>query len=120
MKFPEQFRRANAHHGYSSTPGDPFGVFHVPGHKANGRALNIIACDGLETQWEHVSVSLTGQPQKCPSWTEMCIVKRLFWDDAECVVQFHPPESDYVNNHPGTLHLWRSINGFPQPPIVCV
>lgn len=67
---------------------------------------------------EYVSVSTRRRP---PNWTEMCLVKALFWDPEECVVQFHPPESQYVNNHPYCLHLWRNKNvAFPMPPPILV
>jgi hypothetical protein len=121
MRFPEEFRRPNIHPKYRSSPGDPFGVFWVPGHKANGRGLKIIAADGGETGWDHVSVSLMDHPRKCPSWEEMCIVKNLFWRPESCVVQFHPAAPDYVNTHQGCLHLWRCVEReFPTPPTVCV
>ena len=103
----------------SSEPGHPYGLFEIPGRHANGRRLRIIACDAAEpvTQgWEHVSVSLPDSPHKCPSWEEMCLVKGWFWAPQDCVVQFHPPESDYINNHPGCLHLWHYVPGLPQPP----
>jgi hypothetical protein len=54
--------------------------------------------------WEHVSVSL---PDRCPTWEEMAWIKSRFWDPDDAVIQIHPPESDYVNNHPYCLHLWR-------------
>src|ERR1700742_5139199 len=57
MKFPEQYRFANAPLGYDTSEGQPFGAFRIPA-KVSGRALFIIACDGEETGWEHVSVSL--------------------------------------------------------------
>lgn len=64
--------------------------------------------------WEHVSV---GMKHRCPTWEEMCIVKNLFWDENECVVQFHPPKKDYVNCHPYVLHLWkRSGAEYELPP----
>jgi hypothetical protein len=51
----------------------------------------------------------------------MCFVKNLFWDPDECVVQFHPPESEYINNHPNVLHLWRNNRiRFPMPPSIMV
>lgn len=106
MKFPEQFRRSFP--GYESGEGNPFGAFQIPGRHACGRMLNIIACDGVETGWEHVSVSIMGS-DKCPSWTEMCCVKELFWDDEETVIQLHPPKQDWISNHPGCLHLWRCV-----------
>jgi hypothetical protein len=54
--------------------------------------------------WEHVSVSLKN---RCPNWEEMCLVKTLFWDDEETVVQFHPKKSEYINVHAYCLHLWK-------------
>ena len=64
----------------------------------------VIASDGMG--WEHVSVSLKN---RCPNWTEMCYMKNLFWDKEDCVVQFHPPQNEYVNNNENCLHLWRQI-----------
>lgn len=119
MKTPEKYRWKDAPAGYATEEGDPFGVFRIPGREASGRCLKVIATDGVPTGWEHVSVSLDGHPNRCPSWEEMCIVKGLFWPDDECVVQFHPPASEYVNIHPGCLHLWR-FPGFPMPPKICV
>ena len=46
---------------------------------------------------------------RCPTWDEMCLVKDIFWQDDECVIQFHPPKSEYVNLHPYCLHLWKKI-----------
>jgi len=122
MKFPEQYRWADAPLGYASRHGDDHGFFIIPKKKAkHGRCLNILAVDGLETGWGHVSVSLADFPNKCPTWNEMCWVKELFWNKNECVVQFHPPESEYVNKHEGCLHLWRPINQeMPIPPTICV
>lgn len=68
--------------------------------------------------WEHVSVS---RKDRVPTWDEMCQVKALFWGDEDCVVQFHPPKSEYVNNHPFCLHLWRPVGSeFPLPPSIMV
>lgn len=61
-----------------------------------------IASDG--EGWEHVSVS---RPDRCPTWEEMSRIKSKFWDPEDAVIQIHPPESTYVNNHPYCLHLWR-------------
>ena len=68
--------------------------------------------------WEHVSASLR---KRCPSWEEMCMIKDIFWDDEECVVQYHPPKSKYVNCHPHCLHLWKKIGTeFETPPKIFV
>lgn len=64
--------------------------------------------------WEHVSVSLA---RRCPTWEEMCMVKDIFWGEEECVVQFQPPRSEYVNRHPYCLHLWKKIGEeYETPP----
>lgn len=96
------------------------GAFFVPNHgRMAGKTeppFKVIASDG--EGWEHVSVSL---PHRCPTWPEMCLIKSLFWDDGDCVLQFHPPESEYVNNHPYCLHLWRPTgHDVPTPPALLV
>ena len=74
----------------------------------------IIADDGQTTGWEHVSCSFKN---RIPTWTEMCYVKELFWAPDECVIQFHPPESEYVNTCTHCLHLWRKRGeNWPMPP----
>jgi hypothetical protein len=89
------------------------GAFDIQG--PCGEQLNIIANAANEYSegWEHVSVSI--QRRRPPNWQEMCFVKELFWGDDEWVVQFHPPKSEYVNNHSRCLHLWRHKD-FPTPP----
>lgn len=71
-----------------------------------------------EEGWEHVSVSPVGSKydvaQPCPTWDQMCEVKRLFWDDDEMAVQLHPPESQYLHGivaSTNILHLWRPADG---------
>jgi hypothetical protein len=92
------------------------GMFHVtaPG----GATLFIMSGDGEDTGWEHVSVSKKRHP---PNWEEMCWVKNQFWNDDECVVQYHPPKASYVNNMATCLHLWRpKLIMVPQPPDILV
>jgi hypothetical protein len=51
----------------------------------------------------------------------MSHVKDMFWDTEETVVQYHPPESEYVNTHPYVLHLWRQTDAeLPRPPAIMV
>lgn len=80
------------------------GAFSIPLGKPSGKIiLNVIVSD--EEGWDHVSVSL---PNRCPMWDEMCAIKELFFTDEETVIQYHPPKSAYINQHPFCLHLWRS------------
>lgn len=91
------------------------GAFQV---RFGSRMFNMIASDG--GGWEHVSVTLASE-ERCPTWDEMCRVKAIFWDAEDCVVQYHPPKSEYVNNHPRCLHLWRPRDyDLPTPPKVMV
>jgi hypothetical protein len=97
----------------------PYGRFFVQG--PCGDILVIVASGAEEPTsegWEHVSVSTR---RRCPNWTEMSFVKDLFWDQHECVIQFHPPRSEYVNNHAYCLHLWRPIDDHVRlPPSILV
>jgi len=98
-----------------------YGAFFVQG--PCGEELKIIAsgddADDKDSHgWEHVSVSTR---RRCPNWQEMCFVKDLFWDEEECVIQFHPPKSQYVNNHNFCLHLWRPVDDHVRlPPSILV
>ncbi len=87
-----------------------YGHLYLSGAKAKPAAV-IFSWGG---GWEHVSVS---HSHRCPTWEEMCRVKDMFWNEDECVVQYHPPKSEYVNNHPYCLHLWRKCGeDFELPP----
>ena len=119
MKFPEQFRwQPPGRAAYHTKEGDQFGFFLF---RAGNRLLKVMVDNGDESGWEHASISIHPNSDKLPTWTEMCEVKRMFWEDSECVVQYHPPQENYVNFHNGVLHLWRSkTQEFPMPPTICV
>lgn len=99
--------------GLSHKVGDDFGWFEIP-TSTTGPKLRVQISAGFEQfQFEHASVSLA---HRCPTWDEMCKVKDLIWNEEDTVVQFHPPKSEYINNMPFCLHLWRWIKGeFPRP-----
>lgn len=81
-----------------------------------GWHLFIIASDG--GGWEHVSIHSRRRDQmRVPTWREMTFVKGLFWDAEDVAVQYHPRRSEYVNQHPAVLHLWRPVDvDLPTPP----
>ena len=70
--------------------------------------------------WDHVSVC----PYKhsyTPSWDDMCALKDMFFHEDETVVQYHPAKSEYVNNMPNCLHLWKPTAAeLPTPPAIMV
>jgi hypothetical protein len=113
---PEKFRVTDevSHPQLNTTAADGNnGAFRL---QLNTGAAFAIASEGMG--WEHVSVS---RPDRCLTWDEMCQVKALFWDDEDCVVQYHPPKSEYVNMHPHCLHLWRPTAGeIIMPPKIMV
>jgi hypothetical protein len=122
---PEQFRVRKGDFASDASFGNN-GAFFIPNRASRPRGmstrehgampLKVIASDG--EGWEHVSVSL---PTRCPTWGEMAYVKSVCWDDTDCVVQFHPPRSKYVNNHPFCLHLWRPTDAdIATPPSILV
>lgn len=129
----------------SSQTGDQFGAFQFGFNDKNRQAFpadkshtsrrhfNLMVADGGDTgdlfidanRWEHVSVSIYVHARgmykpvvyQMPTWSDMCMVKSWFWDDEDAVVQFHPPKSQYVNQHAFVLHLWRPVSAtLPLPP----
>lgn len=113
MRVPEKYRLKTGPMASDSGMKN-LGCFHVPMVIKNGsrRVFTVISSD--EAGWEHVSVSL---PDRTPTWDEMCAIKGMFWEEEDCVVQYHPPKSRYVNMHPHCLHMWRPVGiGFPVPP----
>lgn len=109
---PEKYRVRSGRMASDESYGNN-GAFMVP---FESFTFCVIASDG--EGWEHVSVSL---PTRTPSWKQMCFIKNLFWDDDDCVVQYHPAKSDYINNHPNCLHIWRPTDQkIPVPDPILV
>lgn len=107
----EKFRLKKAGPWSSSIVDGNCGAFDISCRRT-GAVLTVLASD--TEGWEHVSVSL---PFRCPTWDEMCFIKDIFWGEEETVIQFHPPRSQYVNNHDFCLHLWKPIGiQVPLPP----
>ncbi|HPQ42908.1 MAG TPA: hypothetical protein PKZ42_01675 [Syntrophales bacterium] len=109
FKVPNQFRITKGYFSSDDSCGNN-GAFQIP-RGNNGKYFFVIASDG--EGWEHVSVSL---PNRTPTWEEMCLIKNIFWDSDDCVVQYHPPKSEYVNNCNNCLHLWRPVNKNLETP----
>jgi len=80
-------------------PGSIEGFFIIP---YTNKKLAVIS--GCGEGWDHVSVSLR---HRCPTWEEMCFIKNLFFEKEELVLQFHPPQSVYINIGKTALHMWR-------------
>ena len=93
--------------------GEDGGSGWIPGldKKKPNRQARVVWSNG--GGWDHVSVSWQ---DRCPTWDEMAKVKKLFFYPEEICVEYHPPESEYVNFHPFCLHIWRYQQpGMPMP-----
>jgi hypothetical protein len=107
MKYPKKYCISGG------SENDDGGAFKVP---YKNHELFVIASHGGD--WDHVSVSLSN---RCPNWNEMCHIKDLFFDQEDCVIQYHPPRSNYININPYVLHLWRPHKeSIPMPPEIYV
>ena len=96
---------------YGNVGDDKVGMFELPS-PIDKAILRVIASSG--EGWDHVSVS---RRNRCPNWTEMEYVKRLFFREDETAMQLHVPPSDHISVHPYCLHLWRPLNAkIPLPP----
>jgi hypothetical protein len=113
------------HPTMGTTPGcGQYGAFELPSPEP-GWTLYLIADDGTDPTapgWEHVSVHARRDARlRTPTWREMAFVKDLCWDDEDVVMQLHPRRSEYVNQHPHVLHLWRPLGmSIPTPPAILV
>lgn len=84
--------------------------------KIKGEEYLVVVSNGKG--WEHVSVS---HKHKIPSWSVMCAVKDMFFEEEEIVMQLHPKKSEYINMHPNCLHLWKPVDKeIPTPPSILV
>lgn len=114
----ELMNKARVREGAMAT-NDSFGFNGAFRFLINSLKVKVIASDA--GGWQHVSVSIHNSVFT-PGWDVMCKIKDIFWDEEDVVVQFHPRKSEYVNCHPGCLHLWRCTDGreFPTPPPIFV
>ncbi len=122
FKVPEIHRLKTGMFGSDESYGNN-GVFimELLSHGKPPKRVHCLVSDG--EGWEHVSTSIVyGRSRsRTPTWDDMCMIKELFWDQEDCVVQFHPPKSQYVNMHPNVLHLWRKQGvKFETPPSILV
>lgn len=122
FKVPEKNRVKDGPLGSDYSYGDN-GYFIIPSIDnsiCHPSFFHVIASDG--ECWEHLSahIRVNGE-DRTPTWEEMCFIKGIFWDDEDVVMQLHPKKSEYVNNHPHVLHLWRPIGvEIPTPPSILV
>ena len=120
--FPKIVEAGRQRKGPMATQtGDTWGFFFVK-HPRNGKRFKVMVGDG--DGWDHVSVSVghgKNLKARCPTWDEMCWIKSLFFTGEETAMQLHPPASDYVNDHPACLHLWRPHGiEIPRPPPIMI
>ncbi len=118
FKVPNKYRLRNHPILGSDDSYGRNGFFQIP--LEENVLANVQASDGMG--WEHISVHIVENgEQQTPTWEEMCKIKDIFWDEDDCVVQYHPAKKDYVNQHEHVLHLWRPLTQrMPTPPPILV
>jgi hypothetical protein len=92
---------------FGDNGGPTEGAFYLPKNtKYDGYEsfcdLGVIASAG--EGWDHVSVS--GR-NRCPNWSEMMLIHRIFFQSHEISLQYCLPKSEHISIHPNVLHLWR-------------
>jgi len=121
FKVPNNHRLRKHPVFYSDNSYGNNGVFLIPIDKEAGITAQVVAGEGMG--WEHISITLLekGVPIM-PAYEEMQEIANIFWDDDDWVIQFRPPKSEHVNNHPFCLHWWRPIGGkgMLTPPSILV
>lgn len=92
---------------------DPRDFMFVGEIELEGRMVFSVIAGSDEDGWEHVSVF---NPERMPTWNEMCAVKDVFWNEDEECIQIHPKRKEYVNILDTCLHIWRRKDGmiFPE------
>ena len=125
FQVPEKFRVVNHPNPKLSSTKEMGnnGIFVIP---LSASVMAYIVCSDGQG-WKHVSAHILDRKmegnskERTPTWAEMCKIKDSFWTKDECVVQYHPPETEYVNNHKHTLHLWQPTEVLlPMPPAILV
>lgn len=92
---------------------DVYGCFRLTGPR--GLEPRVIAA--ADAGWDHVSVAVGSAVPRCPDWSEMEFVKRLFFSPDETAMQLHVPVREHISNHDHCLHLWRPHDRpIPLPP----
>lgn len=128
FKVPEKFRiPATYGRPLYSPPNSDHGHFSIPHRHDKKLTIRCTASAGIDAvPWEHVSITIRQTKNdfalsRCPTWDEMCYIKDMFWDKTDTVIQFHPPEDQYVSTHNYCLHLWRPKNvNCNMPPLEAV
>lgn len=113
LRLLDQFRNTSQSivRYYGGIGDETCGVFTIPSPIDGATLVVIASSDG---GWEHVSVS---RKNRCPNWPEMDYIKRVFFRDDECAIQYHVPRQDHISIHDNCLHLWRPVGAeIPRPP----
>jgi hypothetical protein len=121
----EQYRITHGYGVYNTQASDGFnGAFRI---KLSKNRIGCIICSDGDG-WDHVSVHVEHIRRSenrivgaNPTWEEMCLIKDMFFDPTDWVMQLHPPPSKNINIHDHTLHLWRPHKKeIPLPPTYMV
>ncbi len=116
MKNLNEFNEYRIRNKFGFLGDDQVGQFFIP---LRGVTFQVVASVGQG--WDHVSVSILYEKDgktlmRIPNYEEMDIVKNMFFEGSESVIEIHPKKEDYVNQNEFVLHLWRPLNQDLQLP----
>lgn len=117
MKNLNEFNEYRIRNKFGFLGDNQVGQFFIP---LRGVTFQVVASVG--EGWDHVSVSILYEKDgktlvRIPNYEEMNIVKNMFFEDSEPVIEVHPKKADYVNQNEFVLHLWRPLDQeLPLPP----
>ena len=77
-------------------------------HQSGLAVIVSIDQSASSSEWLHVSCSRRG---RLPSWEDLKMVKAVFVGPDKEAFQVLPPDAEYINDHPFTLHLWHCLDG---------
>lgn len=79
---------------------------------ANVRIMVSLDVTDAGARWLHLSIS---RPDRYPTWDEIREAKNWIIGRERAAYQVLPAESEYVNIHGNTFHLWSPLDGDPFP-----
>jgi hypothetical protein len=77
-------------------------------HESGLKVIVSIDQNATGPKWMHVSCSRRG---RLPSWDDLKMVKAVFIGAEKEAFQVLAPDSEWVDLHKFTLHLWHCMDG---------
>jgi hypothetical protein len=124
FKSPEQYRVTEGKFATKKEHG-PNGVFFIPIKRNKfdfhcGFFLQVIASN--VKGWEQIFINVVSHDKKkvierTPTWDEMCMAQKYFWDPEDVCIQIHADESNYKKLNKFALQILKKVGSVYEIPI---